>query len=246
MIKHPKVTCDLSSPHEIANIAEALVCSEEQSHSLEPQLNGFNGFIEWKPIETNSDVEESRRALHCVLDGEQTISSRLAQTVRHVAAMSSCVLHRFTACCMLYSASAFACAKSMASGMQKTNPPGFVILVSKSIKIVSPGLLLFTPGMESKYHWNLLEENCGQFQDFQILQQTRQNIGSARFCRLAGDVHSRCIRFNIHDLHLPQSQTRVTDQPDGSWRPAYQSLLPIPWSLHGSMMPLKTMHIGSV
>ena len=116
----------------------------------------------------------------------------------------------FIACCMLYSASAFACAKSMASGMQKQ----MLLLIG------------------------ILEENCGYFQDFQILQN--KNIGSARFCRLAGDVHSRCIRFNIHDLHLPHilfGKARNSSCYKSVWHPAYQSLLPIPWSLHGSMMP---------
>ena len=49
-------------------------------------------------------------------------------------------------------------------------------------------------------HWNFRRKLrlLPRFPNF-----AKQNIGSARFCRLAGDVHSRCIRFNIHDLHLP-------------------------------------------
>ena len=117
-----------------------------------------------------------RRALHCVLDGGQTISSRLAQTVLFHVAMSSYVLHHFTACCMLYSASAFAC-ESMASGMQKQ-----MLLLIGMLELLERQLRLIP-----------------RFPNF-----AKQNIGSARFCRLAGDVHSRCIRFNIHDLHLPQ------------------------------------------
>ena len=64
--------------------------------------------------------------------------------------------------------------------------------------------------MESTYHWNLGRKLrlIPRFPNF-----AKQNIGSARFCRLAGDVHSRCIRFNIHDLHLPQILLGKARQP---------------------------------